>query len=108
MSFDDRLRIETPEGVDLELTLAGLGSRIGGGAIDYAIKVTGVVLVSVLIGVVLSGLRGEIGALGIGILIVVAFLIDFGYDVAFEVLGGGKTLGKRALGTGVLRDTGAP
>jgi len=27
MVFEDRLTIETPEGVSLELTLAGVGSR---------------------------------------------------------------------------------
>ena len=32
MEYEDRVRIATPEGVDLDLTLAGLGSRFIAGS----------------------------------------------------------------------------
>jgi hypothetical protein len=35
MVFEDRLTIDTPEGVPLELTLAGVGSRFTSALIDY-------------------------------------------------------------------------
>ena len=34
MTYEDRLSIPTPEGVELELVLAGLGSRLVAGVID--------------------------------------------------------------------------
>ena len=36
MEFEDRLTIATPEGVELDLTLAGLGSRFQAGIVDPA------------------------------------------------------------------------
>jgi len=38
MDYEDRITIPTPEGVSLEMTLAGLGSRAIAGAIDLTIK----------------------------------------------------------------------
>ena len=38
VEFEDRLTIATPEGVDLELTLAGVGSRFTSALVDYLIQ----------------------------------------------------------------------
>ena len=38
MVFEDRLTIDTPEGVPLELTLAGVGSRFAAALIDYVFQ----------------------------------------------------------------------
>jgi uncharacterized RDD family membrane protein YckC len=108
VTFEDRIRIETPEGVDLELTLAGLGSRVGAGTIDLLIKLAADMVLLLLFAVVLSQTSGALAATGIGVLVFAAFLVEFGYDVAFEVLGGGRTIGKRSLGTRVMRKGGAP
>ncbi len=107
MSFEDRIRIETPEGVDLELTLAGLGSRLGAATLDQLIKTAGNLAVLLVMLLALSSTDGAFGAVLFGFMLVVFFLIEFGYDVAFEVFGGGKTIGKRALGTRVVRTSGA-
>ena len=47
-------------------------------------------------------------ALGLAVGSIASFLLYFGYDVAFEVLGGGRTPGKRLAGLRVLRDDGRP
>ncbi len=47
MVYEDRLTIDTPEGVPLELTLAGLGSRFAAALIDYLIE--GVIIVALLL-----------------------------------------------------------
>src|SRR4051794_13437734 len=107
MTYEDRIHIATPEGVDLELTLAGLGSRVGGAVIDAAIKGITLLVLGILLAVVGAFTSGALTAVGVGVLIVFAFGVEFGYDIAFEVLGGGKTLGKRALGTKVMRASGA-
>ena len=38
MVFEDRLTIDTPEGVQLELTLAGVGSRFAAALLDYILQ----------------------------------------------------------------------
>jgi hypothetical protein len=42
------------------------------------------------------------------VFLVLSFLIWFGYDVLFEVLAGGRTPGKRAVGLRVVRTGGQP
>jgi uncharacterized RDD family membrane protein YckC len=48
MHYQDRITIQTPEGVDLELSLAGLGSRFAARVIDELIKLA--IVVALLLG----------------------------------------------------------
>jgi len=107
MSLEDQLHISTPEGVDVELTLAGLGSRLGGAILDQLIKFGVELLLFLAFFAFASATSGAMTAVVAGVLVVAAFLITFGYDVLFEVLGSGKTIGKRAIGTRVLRADGS-
>jgi uncharacterized RDD family membrane protein YckC len=97
--YQDRLVIATPEGVELALDLAGLGSRFTAGIIDLAIK-TVVVIGLLLLATRLSGLVATIA------LAVLPLLVYIGYDILFETLGAGRTPGKRATGLRVLRADG--
>jgi uncharacterized RDD family membrane protein YckC len=103
MEYGDRLSITTPEGVDLELTLAGIGSRFIAASIDLTIELAigAVAALGVLLAFDSDGIR-------ILLLSVGGFLLLFGYDVAFEVLAGGRTPGKRWTGLRVVRESGAP
>jgi uncharacterized RDD family membrane protein YckC len=98
--YQDRLRIATPEGVTVDLVLAGVGSRFSASLIDLAFKA--ILVVAALIA------AGYAGDLGIALTSIVSFAIYFGYDVAFEVLANGRTPGKRWTGLRVLRDDGRP
>jgi uncharacterized RDD family membrane protein YckC len=100
MQYEDRMTIATPEGVELELTLAGLGSRFVGAIIDHLIK-------AVLIVLLIVALVG-FGDLGIAVLAPLVLLAFFAYDVLFEVLSQGRTPGKRWTGIRVVRVGGAP
>lgn len=102
MDLEDRITIATPEGVELQLTLAGLPSRCIAGAIDLAI-----VLALVLVVAIATGALGG-GDLATAAFVVAAFVIVFFYDIAFEVLAGGRTPGKRWNGLRVVRDDGSP
>jgi len=108
MSFEDQLHIATPEGVDLELTLAGLGSRIAAAVLDQLIKSVASIGLLLLFALFASTIRGIAVAIAAGVLIFSVFALQFAYDVLFEVLGGGKTVGKRAAGTRVILASGAP
>jgi uncharacterized RDD family membrane protein YckC len=107
MEFEDRLTIPTPEGVDLELTLAGVGSRFASALVDYAVQLVILVALGLVLGVGI-GVSPFSGGYGVAIFTVLAFLLFVGYDIAFEVLASGRTPGKRLNGLRVVRDTGAP
>lgn len=102
MESGDRLSITTPEGVQLDLALAGLGSRFIATSIDILIQLA----------IAILGVLGISAAFDGGVQILLfsigGFLILFAYDVAFEVLAGGRTPGKRWTGLRVVRESGAP
>jgi uncharacterized RDD family membrane protein YckC len=100
--YQDRLRIATPEGVTVDLVLGGLGSRFAATLVDLTLKFLLIGAVWLVLVLTLDNSLG-IAAGSIG-----SFLIYFGYDVAFEVLGGGRTPGKRLASLRVLRDDGRP
>lgn len=108
MEIEDRLRIETPEGVDLEVTLAGLASRTGACFVDSLI--ISVALVVLLIAVTFMGVTAEedlfLLILGIGSLASLVLLV--GYYLLFESFNGGRTPGKAAFGIRVIRVDGSP
>ena len=105
MTYEDRISIPTPEGVELELVLAGVGSRLVAALVDFLIKV-GVLLALWLIAGAVAG--DDAGGFVQALAIVAAFLVIFGYDVAFETLASGRTPGKRATGLRVVRLGGEP
>jgi uncharacterized RDD family membrane protein YckC len=95
----DTLRIfETPEGVDLELRLAGPAPRAAALAIDWAIRLALYLALTPLMA--LSGL-------GIGLYLLALFLLEWFYPVFFE-LRSGATPGKKAMGLVVVQADGTP
>lgn len=100
MDLDDTITIATPEGVELRLQLAGLGSRFIAGVADLLIQL-------VLLGILALITQGVSGAGGV-VLVLGAFVITLLYPILFEVLAGGRTPGKRMSHLRVLRDSGAP
>lgn len=107
MVFEDRLTIDTPEGVPLELTLAGVGSRFASALIDYVFQFIILLALGVLLAVLgLGPFSGTSFASAIWVL--GFFVVFWGYDVAFEVLNSGRTPGKRMNGLRVVRESGAP
>jgi uncharacterized RDD family membrane protein YckC len=107
MVFEDRLTIETPEGVPLELTLAGIGSRFTSALLDYLFQT--IILVALLL-VLSYGAGFDPGASGVAAAVWALgfFAVFWGYDVAFEVLNSGRTPGKAMNGLRVVRESGAP
>jgi uncharacterized RDD family membrane protein YckC len=107
MEYEDRLTIATPEGVDLELTLAGVGSRFASALIDYLIQLAIVLALGLVLGVGL-GISPDASGFAAALWIVLSFLLFVGYDIAFEVLASGRTPGKRMNGLRVVRENGGP
>lgn len=94
------LHVETPEGVDLTLRPAGPIARGLALAIDLSIRFG----INIAVWISLAFL----GALGFGTAFVVAFLLEWFYPVAFEVLANGRTPGKRSLGLVVVNADATP
>src|SRR4051794_3983715 len=100
MEYEDRRTISTPEGVQLALPLAGIGSRFMALLIDYLIggvAVTIAILAALAIG-------GDVAATIVSVTAILA--INVVYFTVFEVFGGGRTVGKRATGLRVVSDGG--
>lgn len=118
MEYEDRLQISTPEGVELELTLAGVGSRFTASMIDHVFQFALVAAcIALLLGVgeiatdgneVRADDDGDNAALGVAVITIFSFLVFFAYDVLFEVRAGGRTPGKRWTGLRVVRTGGRP
>ncbi|MBI1753156.1 MAG: RDD family protein [Acidobacteria bacterium] len=92
--------IEAPEGVELQLRPAGPVARLWAYAADQALVWTALMFVGI-------GLA-FLGPLGLGLWLILAFFAQWLYPVFFEVLGGGRTLGKRWVGLRVLMTDGRP
>lgn len=106
--LEDRITVRTPEGLDLQLTLAGAGSRMAAAVLDGLVQ--SVVLVAVVL--VLAGLGANLSTdaalLAAGVVSVTLMLVLIGYHVLFEIFNGGRTPGKAALGIRVVLDSGSP
>ena len=98
--IDERLGLVTPEGAELNLTLAGPVPRTAAFLIDLLIRAA----VYLILSIVLSFLGGA----GRGLMLIGVFLIEWFYPVIFEVFWQGQTPGKRALGIAVSHDDGTP
>lgn len=105
MEYEDRITIATPEGVDLELTLAGVGSRFTSALVDLVIQLLLLAAFALLFLVALDTFSGGVGTAVYGVL---SFLLFAAYDVVFEVFASGRTPGKRLNGLRVVRENGSP
>ena len=109
--LDEHISIETPEHIEFTFELAGLGTRFLAVLIDHLLQ--GLVL-SVL---AIAGVAFEVSAQlawtqatawVVGALVLLAFLIIWGYFVFFEASSNGQTPGKRIAGIRVVHDDGTP
>lgn len=98
--FDTVRHLETPEGVVLELPVAGPLPRGLAWALDLALR-------GVVYGMA-GSLLGMLGDTGMGLLMLCAFALEWLYPVAFELGRGGVTPGKAAMGLAVVMADGTP
>lgn len=90
---------EIPEGVRLEFRLAGPVVRAGAWAIDMAIRIGLYLLLAMFL--------GFLGGVGMALILIALFLIEWFYPVIFEIRNG-ATPGKRSMGIQVIQDNGIP
>src|SRR6266436_2190859 len=103
--------IETPEHVDVQFELAGVGSRLAAGLLDLVLLILGLLALWIGGGTVLGSLLTAPGMARSWLsaaMIILTFCFTWGYFVLFEALNGGRTPGKQALGIRVVMATGHP
>ncbi|MHB1246108.1 MAG: RDD family protein [Sulfuriferula sp.] len=98
--LDTYRAIETPEGVELRLRVAGPVVRSLAWAIDLLIRGGLYIALSIVFSM--------FGKFGWGLLLLGLFLIEWFYPVLFEVYRHGVTPGKRSMGLCVVNDDGTP
>lgn len=98
--LDTYRSVETPEGVELGLRVAGPGARALAWGFDALIRLGIYLGASIPLAV--------LGQAGVGLYLLLIFFVEWFYPVFFEVLRGGATPGKRRLGLQVLHDDGTP
>src|SRR6188472_93494 len=117
--MDEQLTVSTPEQVAFNYEMAGIGTRFVASLLDHLILGTAMVLVYCAVvalvptlgaGAFISG--DESGLSGIyfvlALLVIVEFVIFWGYFVLFELVWNGQTPGKRAGKLRVIRRDGQP
>ena len=98
-------RVVTPEAVAVSIDVAGLGSRMIAAVIDTAIQA----LIGFLLGMAFAGIGAGFGGGGLTIgLLIVLFLLIWGYYPLFEGIWHGVTPGKRTQRLRVVLADGQP
>jgi uncharacterized membrane protein SpoIIM required for sporulation/uncharacterized RDD family membrane protein YckC len=103
--YRQRLQVETPEHVTLDLEIAGVGSRALAALIDMLVLVGSALGVFIVLTIV-AGFGVTIGSIGGALLMLGGFAVWTGYFILFEGLRQGQTPGKRMVGIRVVSDTG--
>lgn len=103
--LDTVAEIETPEHVRFRYRLAGPSQRAAAWLVDLFIR--GLILLA--LGLAFSALDvfGDASP-GTGLMLIGLFLIEWGYFVAYEMLTGGRSIGKRWLDLRVVKEDGRP
>lgn len=118
MRFFNRVSLSTPESVELEFTLAGIGNRTLALVIDYQILALLLLGFWILWSTFSFGLMNYLNRANfnyasvpiwlVAILLLLSFFLFTGYFAVFEVLWQGQTPGKRITKIRVIRDDGRP
>jgi uncharacterized RDD family membrane protein YckC len=103
----EKLTIETPEHIALEFPLASAGSRFLAIAIDTLIQF-GALFVLGLIAALTTSAFSAAATWVIAILLLLGFVLYYGYFACFEGLWSGQTPGKRAIRLRVITTSGRP
>ncbi|MGN6514112.1 MAG: RDD family protein [Lysobacteraceae bacterium] len=98
--LDTVREVHTPEGVALRLPAAGPVPRAWAWAIDAGVRLA---ILSAC-----SGLLSVLGRAGVGMYLLVLFVVLWGYPVLCEALFDGQTPGKRMMELRVVAGDGAP
>lgn len=102
------LVVETTEGVEIRLDLAGAGSRFAAGMLDAILIAIGALLLLFALMLIVSADPSGFSGFLLGLYFGGLFFLVIGYHVLFHVFDKGGTPGKRMLGIRVVATDGRP
>jgi uncharacterized RDD family membrane protein YckC len=113
VQFDERLKIDTPEQIALELRVAGIGSRFLAVAVDTVLQTALIAAVATVAALGISTLpvlsiARTVRTIGPAVSIFLTFCLYWGYFAFFEIIWSGRTPGKRMAGIRVIDESGRP
>ena len=100
MDLEDKVTLAGAEGIDLDLVLAGIGSRGAAVMLDSVVQVVALIVIGFV--------SVQFGDAGAALFAIGVFGIVFGYPILMEAFAGGRTIGKMAVGIAVARTDGTP
>lgn len=98
--LDTERKLETPEGIDLIISVAGVPVRALAFLLDSLIRVS----IQLAVGTVMA-LTGDVG---IAFMLIFSFILEWFYPVLFEVFWNGQTPGKKVMDIAVVNDNATP
>jgi uncharacterized RDD family membrane protein YckC len=108
MALDNTTEVETPERIRFRYRAAGPVRRCFAWLLDMVIR-SGVLMAVGFIVMVVSAIKwDDLSQASQGVVLVVLFVLEWGYYVAFETLWSGASPGKRAFGLRVVKEGGYP
>jgi uncharacterized RDD family membrane protein YckC len=105
-AFDTVLSVDTPEHLVFQIRIAGPTRRALAWFLDLAVRGVLLLVLSIGVGIVLGSL--DLGGVGTGMLLLLLFVLDWGYFVVSEALTGGRSIGKIWFNLRVVRNNGLP
>lgn len=109
------INITTPDNIDVEYRLAGIGSRLGAASIDTLVQFIIFLVLNIISFIFLFSTKGmtldfsdKNFVFFLTFLIISYFIVFFGYFFISEVIMNGQTLGKKILGLRTIRQNGMP
>ncbi len=111
--------VVTPENIEIEYELAGIGSRFLANMLDSLFQLAIYLALWIVVGIVglllalsasafSTSLAAFFGEIEVAFALIAAFAILWGYFIWFETRWNGQTPGKRQVGLRVIRDGGYP
>ena len=103
MPLDNTAEVETPEHVRFGYRVAGPVRRMLAYLLDLLIRAGVLLVLGLIVAIALGGSEAVMG-----VLLICAFVLEWGYYVFFETIGDGRSPGKRALSLRVVKEGGYP
>jgi uncharacterized RDD family membrane protein YckC len=105
--LDTTVEIETPEHVRFRYQIAGPAKRAGAYLIDLVVRATIVFIIGLLASISLA-VGDAIAQASMGLMLFVAFVVEWVYYVLLETLWSGRSVGKRVFALRVVTEGGHP
>jgi uncharacterized membrane protein SpoIIM required for sporulation/uncharacterized RDD family membrane protein YckC len=111
--MNDRVSIVTPDHIELDFELAGLGSRFLALLVDalliFIIIIVLIIAAAVVgFGAIAAAGSASAGSWALAVAVFLYFVVMWGYFLLFEAINSGQTPGKKWAGIRVVRDDGLP